>query len=301
MPEMVQLPPAEWRRRAAAHRLRADAAVAGHLDRARRGVKHPVEDFLFEYYAIRPGLLQRWFPGLGVELLGTPDELAALGLDDHRATTHGLTADPTVLAHRREGLDWIRTLLARSGERPAQFGCFGLHEWAMVHRTTRVRHPQLGLRLSDDEVAAVVEQRGVRCTHFDAYRFFTPTAVPHNDRVLTRASQADDDQPGCLHVTMDLYKWAGKLMPLAPSDLILDCFDLALDVRWVDMRASPYDLSSLADPGLETRTTRPIAVESAAGRAEYVMLQRQFAERAAPLRRRLLAIAEAAVAQLSTS
>jgi hypothetical protein len=47
------------------------------------------------------------------------------------------------------------------------------------------------------------------------------------------------------------------------------------------MRASPYDLSSL---GYE-----PIPVESAAGRAAYVRHQRDFAERAAILRRRLRA------------
>lgn len=297
----VQLSPAEWRRRSATHRQRAGVAVADHLDRARRGVKHPVEDFLFEYYAVRPGVLQRWYPGWGVTLLGAPEELAGLGLDDHAETADGLTADVGVLAHRREGLEWIRTLLARSGDRPPLLGCFGLHEWAMVHRADRIRHPQLGLRLGADEVAEVVEQRGIRCTHYDAYRFFTPTARPLNEVPLARATQADHDQPGCLHVSMDLYKWAGKMVPLAPSELIMDCFDLALDVRWVDMRASPYDLSSLPDPASGVRTTRPIVVESSTGRAEYVRLQREFADRAAPLRQRLLILVDAILLQLDTA
>ena len=30
-----------------------------------RGERHPVDDFLFEYYPNRPSLLRRWHPGLG--------------------------------------------------------------------------------------------------------------------------------------------------------------------------------------------------------------------------------------------
>ncbi|MBM9466307.1 hypothetical protein JL106_03310 [Nakamurella sp. YIM 132084] len=88
------------------------------------------------------------------------------------------------------------------------------------------------------------------------------------------------EQPGCLHVSMDLYRWAYQLGPLVPGSLLLDCFELARDVRVLDMRASPYDLTEL---GLE-----PVAVETAAGRAEYVAAQRAFAHRAAPLRTALL-------------
>lgn len=46
---------------------------------------------------------------------------------------------------------------------------------------------------------------------------------------------------------MDLYKWAYKLSPLVPSELVADCFALAREIRTLDMRASPYDL---ADPGV---------------------------------------------------
>ena len=45
------------------------------------------------------------------------------------------------------------------------------------------------------------------------------------------------------------------------------------------MRASPYDLSGY---GFE-----PIAIETAAGRAEYVRAQQDIADRAAPLRAEL--------------
>jgi hypothetical protein len=80
---------------------------------------------------------------------------------------------------------------------------------------------------------------------------------------------------------MDLYRWAYELSPLVPSELVADCFELAYDIRAVDMQASPYDLSAL---GYE-----PIPVETAAGRAEFARRQREFADRAAPLRARLIA------------
>jgi hypothetical protein len=84
---------------------------------------------------------------------------------------------------------------------------------------------------------------------------------------------------------MDLYKWAYKLSPLVPSELVADCFALARDVRVLDMRASPYDLAALGYP--------PVRVETAEGRAGYAAAQREFAERAAPLRRRLIAAVDA--------
>ena len=79
---------------------------------------------------------------------------------------------------------------------------------------------------------------------------------------------------------MDLYKHAFRLWPMIGSDLVADCFELAWDIRVMDMRAAPYDLASL---GIE-----PVAIETPAGKAEYVAAQRAFAERAAPLRGRLI-------------
>ncbi len=121
----------------------------------------------------------------------------------------------------------------------------------------------------------------VRCSHFDAYRFFTPAARPLNRLHPTRETRPDNEQPGCLHANMDLYKWAYKLSPLVDSELVADCFALARDIRELDMRASPYDLSDL---GLS-----PVPVETPEGRARYAVAPRGFAVRAAPLRDRLLA------------
>jgi hypothetical protein len=136
------------------------------------------------------------------------------------------------------------------------------------------------LRLGADGTDAVVESMPLRCSHFDAFRFFTPAAAPRNHGTPTRDSQADWEQPACLHANMDLYKWCYKLGPLAGSDLLLDCLQLAAEARELDMRASPYDLT---DFGFE-----PIAVEEPAGRAEYARRQGVVAERAAPLRAALL-------------
>ena len=116
----------------------------------------------------------------------------------------------------------------------------------------------------------------LRCSHFDAYRFFTEPATRRNAEQLTRDSQVATEQPGCVHAAMDCYKWAFKLGPLVESELVMDCLELAADARALDMRASPYDLR---DYGFE-----PIAIETPAGRAEYVRAQQDVAERAAPLR-----------------
>lgn len=79
----------------------------------------------------------------------------------------------------------------------------------------------------------------------------------------------------------DLYKHAFRLSPMISSDLVADCFELAWDIRTLDMRAAPYDL---ADLGFE-----PVRIETVDGKAEYVEAQRGFAERSAPLRERLIA------------
>src|SRR6478672_13941148 len=66
----VVLDEATWHARADAHADRVDAFLAPHLERRSGGVKHPVHDFLFTYYAQRPAQLRRWHPGYGVGLAG---------------------------------------------------------------------------------------------------------------------------------------------------------------------------------------------------------------------------------------
>jgi hypothetical protein len=128
---------------------------------------------------------------------------------DYRATAAGVTLDTEgVRGRRAESFEWIRTLLVATAGRPAHLGCFGMHEWAMVYRQTQaeVRHNAWPLRLSPERTAAVVEERGVRCSHFDAYRFFTAPARPLNLLNPTRETQHAHEQPGCLHANIDLRK-----------------------------------------------------------------------------------------------
>ncbi|WP_411156964.1 3-methyladenine DNA glycosylase [Nocardia cyriacigeorgica] len=277
------LPPVEWRERARAHRERIDELVGPYLRRRAEGAAHPVIDFLFTYYGHKPAQLRRWHPGFGVGLAGAAEYDGARGY--HQVSVDGagviVTADPAFLAKRRDTVTFVARLLRATAARPAQLSCFGLHEWAMVYRSDEVRHGAVPLRLGRTATDAVVESMSLRCTHFDAYRFFTPDAVGRNAQVLTRDDQPLREQPGCLHANMDLYKWGFKLVPLIGSDLLRECFELACTARELDMRASPYDLSEY---GYD-----PVAIETPAGRAEYARAQAALAERAAPLRARLLA------------
>ncbi|KRF49159.1 3-methyladenine DNA glycosylase [Terrabacter sp. Soil811] len=260
----------EWRERTAAHEARVDTATSAHLARRRDHRKHPVEDFLFTYYAFKPAQLRRWHPGAGTSLVGAAHapqvdwrfyevDSDVVGVDVEAFT-----------AARGDTLRFVRELLVGTAGRPARFGCFGLHEWAMVYRLdpTDVRHAGWPLRLGGAGTDAVVESHQVACSHFDAYRFFTPEAAPLNVLTPTRESQTALEQPGCLHAGMDLYKWAHKLVPAVSSDLVMDCFELARDIRTLDMRAA--------------------RIETAEGKAEYAAAQRGFSVRGQALRTRLV-------------
>ncbi|MEI2731423.1 MAG: 3-methyladenine DNA glycosylase [Dermatophilaceae bacterium] len=280
-----------WRDRAARHARRIDALTAGHRQRRARGLAHPVEDFLFTYYPFTVASLRRWHPGPAVVLLDAAGDERA-GWPFYRATDEGLELDQAAyLRARADEARRVRELLSHTAVRPMQLGCFGLHEWAMVYRLDAAerRHPRWPLRLGAAGTDAVVESHALRCTHVDAYRFFTPAARPRNALTPNRERQVEVEQPGCLHATMDLYKWAMRLTPAVPSELVADCFGLALALRVLDMRASPYDLSGLG--------YQPIAVETTEGKAEYVAAQRRYAAVGQDLRARLVAVCDALLAE----
>lgn len=284
-----------------AHEERADQLTAGHRERKQRGQKHPVEDFLFTYYPFSAARLRRWHPGwdAAYDAAADADDRGETLIRDGDASGHrswyvdsphqGRTlrrADVgRFLTERADALAFISRLLTASQltRRRPRFGCLGLHEWAMVHGLGAEdrRHEDLPLRLSPAETDAVVERAQLVCSHIDAFRFFTPTAAPRNAFRPTRDTQVAHDNPACLHVGMDLYKWSMKLSPLLPSELLLDCFEQARESRVLDMEASPYDLRPLG--------YGVVAIETAAGKAEYVRRQRDLAQRADLLRQRILA------------
>jgi hypothetical protein len=273
------LPEPVWRHRRDRHVERLAPFAEDRLTRRSRREKHPVRDFLFEYYSYRPAHLLRWTPG--------PDVVLENALPGDVSWNEFIPADGGLVlpahafpAHRGSFVRWTLNYLESIAARPPLYGCFGLHEWAMVYRAAEIRHERTPLRLAPEMIAAVVESEQLCCTHFDAYRFFAPAARPRNRHELSRVVTDQFDQRGCVHVSMDLYRYAYKLAPWVTGELIADAFLLAWQSRELDMRASPYDLTEF---GLE-----PILIETAAGKEEYVCQQRELAAAAIPVRARLI-------------
>lgn len=270
----------DWTAMAYDHEEKLSAVIDPYLEKRSRQQKDPVLDFLFEYYAFRPSHLMRWSPGIGITLkysdVSTLPEISELNCSDGIAKLN-----PVFFPRKRvRSAKWTLELLKNSAERKPMFGCFGMHEWAMVYRAENVRHQQIPLRLSDDEIAEFVESRPLVCTHFDAYRFFTKKARPMNKHELSRETFQDTEQPGCVHTNMDLYKWAFKLYPWISSEIIREAFFNALKTRKVDMQASPYDA---AEFGL-----KPIKIETEPGRKEYIERQMEIYQNSQPIRHRLI-------------
>ncbi|MGV0367964.1 3-methyladenine DNA glycosylase [Corynebacterium aurimucosum] len=248
------------------------------------GSYHPVYDFLFEYYPVRPSHLRRWHPGVGITLAG--DAPHSDWRYYHR-TAEGIAVDTEAFLERRGGtVRYILDLLEKTTRNPTQFDCFGLHEWAMVYRTDSPRH-DLPLRLGAEGTNEVVDKHRIKCTHYDAFRFFTEPARPLNLTVLSREDQPENDQAGCVHVSMDLYKWAWKLGPLVPGELFLDTFRLTVAARTLDMEASPYDCREWG--------FGVVPIETPEGKSEYVRRQRALADASEPLRARLVSQIRAAL------
>lgn len=264
----------------AAHELQVDDLLNDYLEARSRQEKNPVMDFLFEYYAFRPSNLRRWSPGIGIGLgyseIDQLPEISELSFEDGNAYV-----DPDLFPEKRiSSLKWMITMLENTQQSRPSFGCFGMHEWAMVYRSENPRHSQVPMRMEPDELAEFVESRPLLCTHFDAFRFFTSPAKPMNKFELSREKFHETEQPGCIHSNMDLYKWAFKMYPWIPSSLILEAFELAVEARFIDMQASPYDLR---DQGLE-----PIKIETDSGRKEYKQKQEMIFEKGLPIRSKII-------------
>ncbi|AYJ49807.1 3-methyladenine DNA glycosylase [Rhodococcus sp. P1Y] len=275
----------EWTTSRQAHVERVERLVGDYLRDRASGAYHPVLDFLFTYYSYKPGHLKRWNPGYGVVLTGERAHDYA-DLASYEPTEGGFAVRESLLDRRRSAIEFILGLLSATRDRQPNLGCFGLHEWAMVYRggKSALRHGSVPLRLGHTGTDDVVDSMKLKCTHYDAFRFFTDAAAPRNALELDSSGRTAREQPGCVHASMDLYKWSYKLSPLVDSRLVTDCFELALAARTVDMRASPYDLTAY---GLDS-----IRIETPEGRAEYVRAQSDLSNRAAPLRSALIARCE---------
>ncbi|MCH2204245.1 MAG: hypothetical protein MK132_00015 [Lentisphaerales bacterium] len=268
----------EWTTQMQAHRQRIEDLTKPWRKAKERSAKHPVIDFLFRYFSFPYKRLISWTPGFGVSLEGEFHK----DLSDHRFEQKGgiiKLKEELIPKHRIKALDWTISLLEKTMSNTTCFNCYGLHEWAMVYKAQEVRHNNNPLRLSQDEISAIIEEKQLVCTHYDALRFYTPEAVPLNKHQPTRETQEVYEQSACLHANMDLYKWSYKMYPWISSDLMLRCFELAMDCRRIDMKASPYDLKHL---GYE-----PIYIETAEGREIYVKEQLRLKQAGEPLRQEL--------------
>jgi hypothetical protein len=271
----------------------ADAAEA-FVQRRSREEKHPVHDFLFTYYNFSPAKLKQWLPPQGVTLQITAPDLVEmpwlLKVPVIHADDHLQLDAKAIKPHIKDLARWIMTLCDNIHNRAPRFRCYGLHEWAMVYQQSReeIRHQGYELRLSPEVLASFVESQSICCSHYDAFRFFTPAAKPMNVLQPILDSRLEMEQAACLHANMDLYKWASKLWPWVGSDLIGECFQLAHEGRDLDMRASPYDLAHLG--------YQPVLIETSAGRSQYEQAQRALTAKAAPLRQRLREAAKAIAA-----
>ena len=277
---MRVLPPQEWHEQADTHYERVHEFANAARKRSACREKHPVFDFLTKYYPFSLGKFEKWQPGYGVTL----EEADKERFSEKRYHFDGNDCylDLRRLTEKEaERFHFTHNLLTLTQARPGVYSCFGLHEWAMVYSGAEVRHRESApLRMSQAEVDEFVRSRNLVCTHFDAYRFFAPDTQELNKHQPSLDDREKFEQPACIHVNMDLYKWAFKCAPWVGSDFIWDCFRLALQAREVDMKASPYDLSEWGYGSIK--------IETEQGRSQYVQAQRNLEVKGKALRAQLI-------------
>ena len=200
----------------------AVAAAAGRAPRAGRRadrgatgpgpggqIPHPVEDFLFTYYSLRPGAAAPLVPGRrggagrcrrsgrtgdSTGAAGSADRAAARPADRCHRRSAGLPAGPRRAARlHRHGCS------ARRRPRPGSSAASGCTSgrWSSGRTTAQRRHQEWPLRLGQAGTDDVVRDHQIRCTHYDAFRFFTPPARPLQ-RCCSRTwqSRVDDGAAG---------------------------------------------------------------------------------------------------------
>ena len=205
----------EWQARAAAHLERVQQWTLPRRARRSRGESHPVYDFLFQYYSYSGGKFETWHPNQHELMVDSAEARERFRGPAYVAADGVIRRNTSALSTaERASLTDVLHILSATRDRPANFGCYGIHEWAMVYGGHDVRHAAIApLRLPQAHVDAFVESRPIVCSHFDAFRFFAPAAKPMNRVPLAWSTRHDLEQPGCIHANMDLYRWAYTSMP----------------------------------------------------------------------------------------
>jgi len=321
------LPHFQWSKSALCHAHEIDRILYPTLqtlhmkNRMHAVQKHPVFNFIHSYYQFSGMELKTYSPGLGIFLedfensisMSSSSSSFSSSISTSKQSTENILLHPMLqkldgtnawgiipsldcYPPRRYSMLAVKRahdILEATVSRSPNFGCFGLHEWAMLYSNRGKspidksdRHqPHLDLRVSQSTIDDVVESTAITCTctHFDAWRFFSPAAQPLNIiNPLTRSDQPRYEQPACIHATMDLFKYAYQLYPFVSSELIRECLIVAIDARKIDIRASPYDVSHIE--GCE----RPLFIEQSEGKLEYFQEQTALYTRSFPIREKLL-------------
>ena len=280
---------------------------------------HPIFNFIHTYYRYSISKVLAYSPGLGtqIQLEGVKASDLYFKPSDSRVTQestsgflspYGLIFEEDSGVAYYDGATFVKekeaqklqeflSILTETSMRPPMFSCYGLHEWAMLYSGRRnSQSPELGskhqktpLRVTQEIIDDLVEgkQAGctLMCTHFDAYRFFHPSSQELNViNDLSRKTQAKYEQGGCIHATMDLFKFAYTLYPFCSSTLLRKTLRLALAARKIDMRSSPYDVSKY----LPEEEREPIRVEIAEGRKQFAVEQESLFHRSMPIRAELI-------------
>ena len=317
----IKLSVSSWEHEAMLHEKELDSMLypPGECLKIRQHTvkTNPIYNFLHTYYRYSAKNLRYYSPGIDV-VMEAKKETSNSGSNSISKSNkkkesyisqldpkylHLLNDDccsyilpPTATIDPASPFGWItlsrnRDLLMNTDSRVPFFGCFGYHEWAMLYsgRNQGLSQPlpshqkDVPIRVSQEVIDDVVETMGLRCTHYDAYRFFHPSVQPLNViHPLTRTNQIEHEQPGCVHTAMDLFKYAYQIYPFISSSLLRACIHVALTARKLDMRASPYDTTNVLYCG------PPICVETLEGRNQYQEEQKVLALEAAKVREQLI-------------
>ena len=320
----------EWRSRADAHRRRVRDLLGGMFYDRKIHDRHPIYNFLFNYYRFRPHMtIERYSAGLDfVESCSSSDDESLyhckyLSVKDDRSmrslylpsskyfsVKDGCIEMDPVKSLNEKSVTRIRnlfTLLEIVQRRPPNFSCFGVHEFAMLH--SGARHSSLSEK-SGSEIAHVTTRESMmlwRELRFDVplrrYTALSKSALK-SCRIKTSPDlRTKNEQAGCIHTNLDLFKFSLRLWPFASSELVADALELAIRARELDMRASPYDLSSVSDfteLGRDFDLT-PVLIETESGRAEFRDSTMVLYRDSLPIRDRLIKVASSVLDCVSST
>ena len=263
--------------------LRRAASAPGQ-----RGEAHPVWDFLFSYYSLRPRQLRRWHPGYGVALGGA----SARPLPGPRRLRHA----------RRDGGRHPRASAGSRADTVAFIADLLRATAASARPTELLRAARVGDGLPDAPTSATSRFRcgwapraptrwSSRC------RCAAATSTPTGSSPSPpRAAQRRAAEPA----VAGRHRTAGVRARQHGSVQVVLQTRPAGGVGAADGLPRPRRRCPRArhacQPVRPGRTTdfAPIAIETPAGRTEYVRRQQDVADRAAPLRAALLSRCDAA-------